>query len=385
MSDELLIKCGSPTLAGLKTGNMFSYPYESREEVRNDLRRLNKILVPMGLRVLPLRYSDKTVLLYLYRIEDLKKDLFIRGFLITSKKFDNTDEFPFYGNWLVEEHKGFYFMAHSLTGMHIYEDADGRMFFLLGHAYDPFIMEIDENRILAHIASAFGTEEYEDRIAEITGVFVFGSLVDGSLKYIVDPSGMQSAYFPPFKMFFLMTALSLIVQGGVNVKGINYFEKSRQEIGKTNDGYRAQKDESEEEKRVGRAVYSSFDRMADKMADYQQNYPNLFSLVLLLLSSGYLYFFFRKSPHIPDLRFSEFIVALVYVTNIVSLFSIVCDVLCIGWGWQVPLMGMMWIVPMCQLSGFSWWKVSLILIVGIVLAFMSFFAIGLAFAVWMLK
>ena len=75
MSDELLIKCGSPTLAGLKTGNMFSYPYESREEVRNDLRRLNKILVPMGLRVLPLRYSDKTVLLYLYRIEDLKKDL----------------------------------------------------------------------------------------------------------------------------------------------------------------------------------------------------------------------------------------------------------------------------------------------------------------------
>lgn len=75
MSDELLIKCGSPTLAGLKTGNMFSYPYESREEVRDGLRRLNKILVPRGLRVLPLRYSERTVLLYLYRIEDLKKDL----------------------------------------------------------------------------------------------------------------------------------------------------------------------------------------------------------------------------------------------------------------------------------------------------------------------
>ena len=45
MSDELLIMCGSPTLAGIKTGNMFSYPYESREEVRRDLRRLNKILL----------------------------------------------------------------------------------------------------------------------------------------------------------------------------------------------------------------------------------------------------------------------------------------------------------------------------------------------------
>ena len=75
MSDELLIKCGSPTLAGLKTGNMFSYTYESREEVQRDLRRLNKILVPRGLRVIPLRYSDKTVLIYLYRIEALKADL----------------------------------------------------------------------------------------------------------------------------------------------------------------------------------------------------------------------------------------------------------------------------------------------------------------------
>lgn len=62
-------------MAGLKTGNMFSYHYESREEVRRDLRRLNKILVPKGLRVLPLRYSDKTVLLYLYRVEALKADL----------------------------------------------------------------------------------------------------------------------------------------------------------------------------------------------------------------------------------------------------------------------------------------------------------------------
>lgn len=137
--------------------------------------------------------KKREFLAMLDRHPDLKKDLFIRGFLITSKRIENTDDFPFYGNWSIEEHKGFYFMAHSLTGMHIYEDAEGRVFFLLGHAYDPFIMETDENKILARIASAFGTEDYADRTAEITGVFVFGSLVDGSLEYIVDPSGMQSA------------------------------------------------------------------------------------------------------------------------------------------------------------------------------------------------
>lgn len=75
MSDELLIKCGAPTLAGLKTGNLFSYNYESREEVTSDLRRLNRILVPKGLRLLPLQYRGKRVLLYLYRILALQKDL----------------------------------------------------------------------------------------------------------------------------------------------------------------------------------------------------------------------------------------------------------------------------------------------------------------------
>ena len=75
MSDELLIKCEAPTLAGLKTGNLFSYNYESREEVTRDLRRLNRILVPKGLRLLPLQYSGKRVLLYLYRILALQKDL----------------------------------------------------------------------------------------------------------------------------------------------------------------------------------------------------------------------------------------------------------------------------------------------------------------------
>lgn len=125
----------------------------------------------------------------------LKKDLFIRGFLITDRKFEDTDSFPFYGNWVAEEHDGYFFMAHILTGMHVFRDAAGRIFFLMGHAYDPFIMSVDEDKILAYIAEAYGTKEYWERISEITGVFVFGSLVNGSLQYIVDPSGMQSACY----------------------------------------------------------------------------------------------------------------------------------------------------------------------------------------------
>ena len=43
---------------------------------------------------------------------ELESDLFIRGFLITDKKFNSLDDFPFYGNWKVEAMAGFYFMSH---------------------------------------------------------------------------------------------------------------------------------------------------------------------------------------------------------------------------------------------------------------------------------
>lgn len=37
---------------------------------------------------------------------ELKKDLFIRGFLITDKKINDVSGFPFYGNWEVKESSG---------------------------------------------------------------------------------------------------------------------------------------------------------------------------------------------------------------------------------------------------------------------------------------
>lgn len=75
MSERLIIQQCSPTLAGLKTGNLFTAPCPSKTELQEDLRKLNQILVPRGLRILPLRYAKKRVLLYLYRPDRLRKDL----------------------------------------------------------------------------------------------------------------------------------------------------------------------------------------------------------------------------------------------------------------------------------------------------------------------
>ena len=75
MSEDLFVRCCAPTLAGIKAGSMFSYQYESKEEMREDIRRLNRAFVPRGLIVLPLRYHDGRTLLYVYRPLALKKEL----------------------------------------------------------------------------------------------------------------------------------------------------------------------------------------------------------------------------------------------------------------------------------------------------------------------
>lgn len=75
MENELFVLNCSPTISGLKTGNMFSAEYESRAQVGEKLQRLNSLLSPKGMRILALRYTESRVLLYVYRECRLEQDL----------------------------------------------------------------------------------------------------------------------------------------------------------------------------------------------------------------------------------------------------------------------------------------------------------------------
>ena len=44
MSEEQVVRNCAPTLAGLKTGNLFACPYENREDLLDFLRSLNRRL-----------------------------------------------------------------------------------------------------------------------------------------------------------------------------------------------------------------------------------------------------------------------------------------------------------------------------------------------------
>ena len=75
MSEEVLIRHCSPTLAGIKTGNIFTVDRSLITDINKELRQLNQCFAGKGLRAIPLKISDKNVLLYLYRPDKLKADL----------------------------------------------------------------------------------------------------------------------------------------------------------------------------------------------------------------------------------------------------------------------------------------------------------------------
>lgn len=76
MSEDMIIQYCSPTLAGIKTGNLFGCPCNDKEELIESIRSLNKKLAPKGVLVIPLQITDNRALVYAYRPSRLKEDLF---------------------------------------------------------------------------------------------------------------------------------------------------------------------------------------------------------------------------------------------------------------------------------------------------------------------
>ena len=172
-------------------------------------------------------------------------------------------------------------------------------------------------------------------------------------------SGMQSAYFPPFKMFFLLAAFSLVVEHGFNfgldVKDVQDEAPKTEQTAMENTKiarhdltvHPGDKEEDIKWKAVGNASL----RFVKVMDALREKNPAIFSLLSLVLFSVPLFFFLRSSPTIPDLRYSEFIVALVYTSNMYSIYSIAGNLL--GFSILNIIAVLMIFVALKQFSGFS--------------------------------
>jgi hypothetical protein len=154
----------------------------------------------------------------------------------------------------------------------------------------------------------------------------------------------------------------LIVDSGVNLKGNNYFAKFHEKT-VTIDNAHTEKSKQEETTRM-----EQWDKAADffivKVRGFRENNPAFFWLSLLSILSLPLYLFFRKSPAIPDLRYSELLIALVYTWGMQDIYEIVLTFFGVYEGNVSDAVYLLSIIPLKQLSGFKWWRTSLYVIIS---------------------
>lgn len=139
--------------------------------------------------------------------KDLQPMLFRRAWLVSKESLDDKlNSFPFYGNWNSADLGGIHIYVHNTLNIHHIETG-GAILFLLGHCYNPFTMEYEEEKCLLRIGESLGKVDFWEKVSEITGVFVLGWLDKaGNISVITDPSGMQSSYYGEVNGNFLVTS-----------------------------------------------------------------------------------------------------------------------------------------------------------------------------------
>ena len=72
----------------------------------------------------------------------------------------------------------------------------GISFVLIGHAYNPFTMEADENAILRRLSEMHSDEmQYRNYFDQLTGVFFYAVIETGRITFTCDCAGMMGAYY----------------------------------------------------------------------------------------------------------------------------------------------------------------------------------------------
>ncbi|MGB4610025.1 MAG: DUF3793 family protein [Saccharofermentanales bacterium] len=72
--DELLIRYSAPTLAGIKTGNLFAVAKRLDHKLKNSIVQFNSQAKQKNIRLIPIKCLKNRTLLYIYRPKFLEKD-----------------------------------------------------------------------------------------------------------------------------------------------------------------------------------------------------------------------------------------------------------------------------------------------------------------------
>ena len=185
--------------------------------------------------------------------------------------------------------------------------------------------------------------------------------------------GHQSAYFPPFKMFFILATFSLLLSHGLDL-GLNEQQSNA-----------ANKVEPNEittnDKPVTDKTMNTFMNIPKVLGAFEKKNPSLFGFMILVLVSAPLYLFFRRCPAIPDLRYSEHLVALVYTSNMYSIYQILSSLNLFGLSGLIKLLALIMIfVALKQFTGYSQRRLLLYIVLTSIICMICVIILAVLFA-----
>lgn len=160
----------------------------------------------------------------------LRERLYCRGFLITDKRQTALSEYPYYGNWVeysyTSQNRTFFFYTHKFINLYTFE-RNGKLLFLINHAYNPFTMKYLEEEILGDLSVALdqSEEEFWEAVGELTGVYCLGYLENGAITVTTDCAGMQLIYYGVIDNHVYYTSHSKLVADFFKLEQTDYIKK----------------------------------------------------------------------------------------------------------------------------------------------------------------
>lgn len=124
--------------------------------------------------------------------------LYRRGYIVTTNQGLSLEGFPFYGHWESKQINNKYKLyLHEDQTAFISKLSDDQSIVIIGHAYNPFSGEIDENDIISHAFKEYSKskKEFFDYISELTGIHVILVLDGTEIIAVQDCTAMEACYY----------------------------------------------------------------------------------------------------------------------------------------------------------------------------------------------
>ena len=127
---------------------------------------------------------------------DYQSAVFEQGYLITNRDIKMDDDFPYFGNWRKYQWNNLHFYLHQHQKLFVHEEA-GRLYFLIGHAYDPFAVISEESQILKRYAAVSCGDFVKGLpcVYDMTGLFLMGFTDGEHVTFWGDFESMRTTYY----------------------------------------------------------------------------------------------------------------------------------------------------------------------------------------------